>query len=271
MLGLALITQVLLATAAFAIPTSKERLAQRVARRAAGAHLTSPKQTVVRTMTSETGELTNVTHPEFSSNWAGAVLVAGANTFKSVTGTFVVPTPREPSGGSGTHSASAWVGIDGDTCGTAILQTGIDFTVSGTRTSFDAWFEWFPDFAHDFSGISISPGNTITVSVTATSRTGGTATILNRSTGQQVSHTFSGQPALCQENAEWIVEDFSSGGGLVPLANWGTVTFTGVSAGTASGTTTPAGATIIDMEQNGRVLTDVSASGSSVTVRYTGP
>ena len=213
------------------------------------------------------------------------------NTFKSVTGTFVVPTPREPSGGSGTHSASAWVGIDGDTCGTAILQTGIDFTVSGTRTSFDgtslspthhltawvtdvstpAWFEWFPDFAHDFSGISISPGNTITVSVTATSRTGGTATILNRSTGQQVSHTFSGQPALCQENAEWIVEDFSSGGGLVPLANWGTVTFTGVSAGTASGTTTPAGATIIDMEQNGRVLTDVSASGSSVTVRYTGP
>ena len=182
MLGLVLITQVLIATAAFAIPTSKERLAQRVARRAAGAHLTSPKQTVVRTMTSETGELTNVTHPEFSSNWAGAVLVAGAvchrsiitarlplyfhlvtmtsshtllpdvvmgvrmltcpwgifqNTFKSVTGTFVVPTPREPSGGSGTHSASAWVGIDGDTCGTAILQTGIDFTVSGTRTSFD--------------------------------------------------------------------------------------------------------------------------------------
>ncbi len=59
------------------------------------------------------------------------------NTFKSVTGTFVVPTPKEPSGGSGTHSASAWVGIDGDTCGSAILQTGIDFTVSGTRTSFD--------------------------------------------------------------------------------------------------------------------------------------
>lgn len=208
-----------------------------------------------------------------------------------MTGTFTVPTPREPSGASGTHSASAWVGIDGDTCGTAILQTGVDFTVSGGRASFDgtsspshailvicsqrrafsAWFEWFPDFAHDFSGISISAGNSITVSVTATSRTGGTATIVNHSTGQTVSHTFSGQPALCQENAEWIVEDFSEGGGLVPLANWGTVTFTGVSAGTSSGTTTPAGATIIDMEQNGRVLTSVSASSSSVTVSYTGP
>lgn len=134
-----------------------------------------------------------------------------------------------------------------------------------------AWFEWFPDFAHDFTGITLSPGNTITVSVTATSLTGGTATIVNRSTGQTVSHTFSGQPALCQENAEWIVEDFSEGGGLVPLANWGTVTFTGVSATTGSGSTTPAGATIINMEQNGRVLTSVSSSSSSVTVAYTGP
>ena len=111
----------------------------------------------------------------------------------------------------------------------------------------------------------------MTVTVTATSKTGGTATITNKSTGKTVSHTFSGQPSLCEYNAEWIVEDFSEGGGLVPLANWGTVTFTGVSAGTSSGTTTPAGATIIDMEQNGRVLTSVSASSSSVTVSYTGP
>ncbi|KAI0367120.1 aspergillopepsin [Pilatotrama ljubarskyi] len=270
MFSAALFCQVLLATAAFAIPTSRERLAQRVARRAAGAHLSHPKAPGSDRVV-EVDALGNVTHPEFSSNWAGAVLVAGSNTFKSVTGTFTVPTPREPSGASGTHSASAWVGIDGDTCGTAILQTGIDFTISGGRASFDAWYEWFPDFAHDFSGISISPGNSITVTVTASSLTSGTATIINHSTGQQVSHSFSGQPSLCQENAEWIVEDFEENGGLVPLANWGTVTFTGVSAGTSSGTVTPAGATIIDMEQNGRQLTSVSASSSSVTVTYTGP
>ena len=137
--------------------------------------------------------------------------------------------------------------------------------------SSSAWFEWFPDFAHDFTGISLSPGNSITVSVTATSLTGGTATIVNHSTGQTVSHTFSGQPSLCQENAEWIVEDFEEGSSLVPLANWGTVTFTGASATTGSGTMSPSGATIINMEQNGRVLTSASASGSSVTVEYTGP
>ena len=134
-----------------------------------------------------------------------------------------------------------------------------------------AWYEWYPDYAYDFSGISFSAGDTVTVTVTATSKTGGTATITNQSTGKTVSHTFSGQPSLCQENAEWIVEDFEEGSSLVPLANWGTVTFTGASATTGSGTMSPSGATIINMEQNGRVLTSASASGSSVTVAYTGP
>lgn len=90
-----------------------------------------------------------------------------------MTGTFVVPTPRAPSGGSGQFAASAWVGIDGDTCGSAILQTGIDFIVTNGRVTFDgmpfprkvypwahfffyaAWYEYFPDFAHDFTGINV--------------------------------------------------------------------------------------------------------------------
>lgn len=77
-------------------------------------------------------------HVEYSSNWAGAVLIGSG--YKTVTGTFVVPTPKAPSGGSSstTYSASAWVGIDGDTCETAILQTGVDFTVKGSSVSYDA-------------------------------------------------------------------------------------------------------------------------------------
>lgn len=70
----------------------------------------------------ETG-ITNKTNVEYSSNWAGAILIGSGYT--SVTGTFTVPTP------SSTGSGSAWVGIDGDTCSTAILQTGIDWTKSG--------------------------------------------------------------------------------------------------------------------------------------------
>lgn len=86
-----------------------------------------------------------------------------------------------------------------------------------------------------------------------------------------MTHTFTGQTRALQElNAEWIVEDFSSGGSLVPFADFGTVTFTGASASGSSGTVTPSGATLIDIKQNGEVLTSSSVSGSSVTVEYTG-
>ena len=142
---------------------------------------------------------------------------------------------------------------------------------------------------HDFTGISFSAGDSVTATVKATSKTGGTATIKNNTKGKSVTHTFSGQPSLCQYDAEWIVEDFEENdgwhhllssehtnadlsnpksGSLVPFANFGTVTFTGATATSASGTTTPAGATIIDIKQDHKVLTSCSASASSVKCSY---
>ena len=108
------------------------------------------------------------------------------------------------------------------------------------------------------------------MSVTATSKTAGKATITNKSSGKTVSHSFSGQPALCEYDAEWIVEDFSSGGGLVPFANFGEVTFSGAKAGTKSGSVGPSGAGLIDIQQDNQVLTSSSTGSSSVTVSYVG-
>lgn len=74
------------------------------------------------------------------------------------------------------------------------------------------------------------------MAVTKTSSTGGVTTFDNLSTGVTKSHTFTGQAdgTLCGKNAEWIVEDYnvSEGGssGLVPFANFGTVTFSSASA-----------------------------------------
>jgi hypothetical protein len=53
----------------------------------------------------------------------------------------------------------------------------------------------------------------VTITVHASSSTSGTATIKNNSNGQQVSHTVSagGNPALCQADVEWIMEDYSEG------------------------------------------------------------
>ena len=111
------------------------------------------------------------------------------------------------------------------------------------------------------------------MTVTASSTKAGLAKLENLTTGKSVTHTFGTQSAaLCEQNAEWIVEDFSSGNSLVPFANFGTVTFTGAAATLASGSTAGVtGATIIDIKQGSKVLTSCGTSGSStVTCKYTG-
>ncbi|KAJ6480952.1 peptidase A4 family-domain-containing protein [Mycena sanguinolenta] len=259
------ISYILFATAALAAP--RPSLNARIARRA-GAHLSGPRHPVEGVNTLEHGNVSNVA---YSSNWAGASWESPAGTYKSVTGTFVVPTPKAPSGGgSGTYSASAWVGIDGDTCGSAILQTGIDLTISGGSVSFDAWYEYFPDVSHDFSNFEISAGNTITLTATATSATAGTVTIKNVSTGKTVTKALTSTAKLCGQNAEWIVEDFEEGSSLVPFANFGKVVFTKAEATTSSGSKVgPSGAAILDIKQNNKVLTSVTdATSNSVTIAY---
>ncbi|PPQ86922.1 hypothetical protein CVT25_009808 [Psilocybe cyanescens] len=212
---------------------------------------------------------TNNSHVEFSSNWSGAVLESppAGQTFTTVTGTFVVPTPK------GNGAASAWVGIDGDTAQASILQSGVDFTVTNGRVSYQAWFEWFPNFAIDFSNFPISAGQSITVTVHSTSKTTGTVVLTNGSTGKSITQSVSApsaSAALAGQNAEWIVEDFEEGGSLVTLTNFGSVTFTSASASTASQSVGVTGATIIDMQQNSKTLTSVTiGSGSSLTVTHT--
>ncbi|RAH78832.1 hypothetical protein BO86DRAFT_458184 [Aspergillus japonicus CBS 114.51] len=257
----ALLTAGLLATAAIAAPLTEKRAA---AKRAGSRKSNRP----LKPGTSEAINLTGDKNVEYSSNWAGAVLIGTGYT--AVTAEFTIPTPSLPSGASSReqYCASAWVGIDGDTCGTAILQTGLDFCIEGSTVSYDAWYEWYPDYAYDFSGISFSAGDVVKVTVDATSKTAGTATVENVTKGTTVTHTFSGgvDGDLCEYNAEWIVEDFEENSSLVPFADFGTVTFSSAYATQSGSTVGPSGATLIDIEQNNKVLTSVSTTSSSVTV-----
>ena len=134
-----------------------------------------------------------------------------------------------------------------------------------------AWWDWYPDVSHAFDGFAVNAGDTITASITATSPTSGTASITNWSTGLEVIAELEYPYALCGENAEWIVEDYSVNGGLVPFANFGTVTFTDASAEYPGGPVSPASASIIDLVVNGAVISSVSTGSSSVTISYTGP
>jgi len=207
----------------------------------------------------------------YSSNWAGAVQVSPSNTWKSVTATFVLPKPKKPTGGSNgvTYAASAWVGIDGATCQTAILQTGVDFFVHGNTVTYHGWYEWWPANSADFTGITFKPGDTVRLTVTATTNKKGTAVIENLTRHKKVTKALTSTEALCGKNAEWIVEDFQQGGVFVPFANFGTVKFSGAKGTKRSGHTAgPSGARIYDIKQGGKVLTKVSTTSTSVTVKY---
>ncbi|EEA22332.1 hypothetical protein EYB25_006444 [Talaromyces marneffei] len=264
---------ILLSSVALAAPLSEENLARREANRVA--RRARPNQQTHTNQRINASEELSTTDSEtfaevYSSNWAGAVLVGSGYT--SVTGSFVVPSVTLPAGGDRTkqYCAAAWVGIDGDTCGTAILQTGVNICIQYGQITNTAWYEWFPASQSYWpSDLSINTGDTITATVTADGLTGGTATVTNESTGQSVSSTFSGQTAsLCQTNAEWIMEDLSSGGGLLNFADFGSdFTFTGATALSNGATVDTTGATIMDIYQN-KVLTSTTASGSTVVISY---
>lgn len=166
--------------------------------------------------------------------------------------------------------------MDGDTYSAAILQAGVDFTATtndddSTSTSYDAWYEWYPDYAYDFNSFSFTAGDEISVSITASSSSAGKVVLENFTTGKTVTNSLtapSSSSHLGGQNAEWIVEDFDEGGSEVSFADFGTVTFSSCTAKTASENLTASGATAIDIKRNGEVLTSVSISGSTVTVTY---
>ncbi|EIW87320.1 hypothetical protein CONPUDRAFT_116513 [Coniophora puteana RWD-64-598 SS2] len=200
-------------------------------------------------------------YEQLNSNWAGAVLRKDGGTFQAVTGSFKVPKP------TGEGSAAIWVGVDGMDCG-VILQTGVDASIKGGQVSYSSWYEWFPDPSYTFDNIDFAAGDDVTLTATTHSTTTGTVTIENKTKNQKVTKDVSSTSALCQKNAEWIVEDYSSGG-LVEFDNFGTVTFTSATATTGSGSVGPDGATIVDIAQNGTQLTQSSVANGQVTIKHT--
>ena len=202
----------------------------------------------------------NATMDSQSSNWGG--YVHDSTGISHVEGTVQIPAAT----GGSSQGAAIWVGIDGDTCQTSLLQTGV--TVYGDGTA-DAWVEWIPDYSHTVS-FSVNAGDTIYMAVDATSTTTGTATLENLTTGEKYNAEVPNpyDSVLCQEDAEWIVEDFEEGSSPAPFADFGTVTFTDCSATGSDGTFGPSGGEKITLVNAKGQEAVCSNSGSSVTCTY---
>ncbi|KAJ6569798.1 acid proteinase [Mycena vulgaris] len=258
-----LLSYALLASTVFAVPTS--RLDGGIARRVG--RLASPFRPAdgVPPSSTDSAVLT-------SSIWAGAGMESPANTYRSVTGTLVVPHLQPATGGASTgyYGGSAWVGLDGMTCQTSLMATGIDFIYFNETISANAWTEVYPNPGVDLA-MSVNAGDTIKLTVTATSTTTGTAVVENLSNGQSSTVSLTSPSPLCLENAEWIVEDFQESTFLIPFADFGSITFTDASATTQSGSTagpSGSGSHLINMVQSSLQFASASSAASSVTVDY---
>lgn len=156
-----------------------------------------------------------------STNWSGYAVTG--SKFTSVSSSWTEPTATC----SATAYSSFWVGLDGDTSNT-VEQTGTDADCSGKTPQYYAWYEMYPKFPVNFNN-TVKPGDKLSASVTTNGS--GSFTLKISDSTQGWSRTVSARLKSAKlASAEVIAEAPSSSGGVLPLANFGTVNFTGASA-----------------------------------------
>jgi hypothetical protein len=168
-----------------------------------------------------------------STNWSGYAVNTTAGAVSDVRGSWNVQKVSHTNSGY----SSFWVGIDGFSSST-VEQIGTDSDYVGGREYYYAWYEMYPagsvTITKDNLGnaFSITPGDTINAEVSS-SGSDFNLSITDASTSQTFSTTQTLTSAK-RSSAEWIAEAPSSGS-ILPLANFGTVNFTGSNA-TINGT-----------------------------------
>ena len=196
-----------------------------------------------------------------STNWAG--YAAHSTTYTSVSSTW-----REPSAscGSTTAYASFWTGLDGY-ASSSVEQTGTLVLCSGGSAHQYAWYEMYPASPVYFNNTVVA-GDTMVSRVTATSS--GAFSLYLADTTRGWSHTINqSNSSLARSSAEVIAEAPSSSSGVLPLANFGTVTFNSSSVnGGTLGASNPTSITMVT--SSGTVKASVSgiSGGTSFSATW---
>jgi len=195
-----------------------------------------------------------------STNWSGFAVTGSSGSVSDVKGSWIVPTIQGTCPNTNQYS-SFWVGIDGFNSGT-VEQTGTDSDCQNGAPTYYAWYEFYPHPSFLISGLNVHPGDHISAEASFSGRSF-VVTIKDTTTGQS-SSTSARVRGAQRSSAEWIAEAPSSSGGILPLANFGTVSYgtdnTGIAStcyATISGTTGAIGSFGASVQQ----ITMVTNSG----------
>ncbi|SPQ26684.1 248a7ba7-3a8b-47c4-a326-e4e733eb4534 [Thermothielavioides terrestris] len=151
-----------------------------------------------------------------SANWCGSVNSApSGNQIKTIHASFQHPSCSQRSGMSLYPQAEAnWVGIDGDTYKSALLQAGTLCTIDNSTADAThlAWWQWVPSGAYAITSlpgkteILLSPDDWIEVTIDTASDTEAEITIANLSQQQVYTMHIGTGPTLARVDADWVVE-----------------------------------------------------------------
>ena len=164
-----------------------------------------------------------------SSNWSGYVSAPSLttpveNSVNQVSGRWVVPALLPT---SDTGYCAFWVGIDGYTSAT-VEQIGTSHNwVDGKQQNY-AWFEMYPQGPYQITGFPVDKGDVIAGEVNYLGDGVFEMTIRNVTKGVHVviPTSYTTSTSAQRSCAEWVVEAPSSGQGILPLADFGSATFT---------------------------------------------
>ncbi len=214
-------------------------------------------------------------HYSTSSNWSGYASYTqtpSKTKFTVAEGSWTQPAVSCPP--EQDQYAAFWVGIDGYNT-SSVEQIGTDSDCSSGKPEYYAWYEMYPQFPVYLSerDYPVAPGDTMTARVTYQPQSDDFMLYLaNHKANWTYTKTISaGHPRRL--SAEWIAEAPSAGGQVLPLADFGTVKFTGASASSDAGVTGPINASgwtydAITLISSTRTATpgDLSQDGSSFTI-----
>lgn len=178
------------------------------------------------------GALAATTASTDSTNWSGYAVHGNGVTYRTVQGSWRQPGARCVRGSS-TYS-SYWVGIGGySETSQALEQIGTETDCSAAgQPSLSAWYELVPANAVDLKLI-VHPGDLITAKVTLDGKR--VALSLYDATRRQGFSKTLTASVIDATSTEWIVEAPSECIGqsacqTLPLANFGSASFTGAAA-----------------------------------------
>jgi hypothetical protein len=164
-----------------------------------------------------------------SSNWSGYADTGSSHKFTNVAASWVQPAGQCS---SGNQYSAFWVGLDGYTS-TSVEQTGSAVDCAGQTAQYFAWYEIYPSAEVTFSN-TVKAGDQFSASVSYLGSNKFLLTITDNTEHWKRSATRRLARAA-RSSAEVIAEApcCTDSGGILPLTNFGTVSFSGATANNA--------------------------------------